>query len=167
MMQLLQWNWFLDRGVLRVDAASGRMAIDYTRYHDAVAALLKEVLALQDAGDKAAATRFLDRWGTWNDALHGRIAAALREQQPFRFRLFEYDALSRRQVSQLALRPRQTSGREFAASPQDGGRSSRASSTTLSVRGRDGSHISRPSGSRRVPSGVRPVPSRGPCDESD
>ena len=96
MMQLMQWNWFLDRGVLRVDAASGRMAIDYARYHDAVAALVKEVLALQDAGDKAAATRFIDRWGAWSDALHGRIAAELGEQQRFRFRLFEYDALSRR-----------------------------------------------------------------------
>jgi hypothetical protein len=93
MMQLMQWNWFLDRGVLRVDPASGTMRIDYTRYHDAVRDLLKEVLALQDAGDKAAAAAFIDKWGTWDEALHGRIAAALRGQQKFRYRLFEYAAL--------------------------------------------------------------------------
>ena len=45
------------------------------------------------AGDKAATGAFIDRWGTWNENLHGRIASALREQQQFRFRLFEYQAL--------------------------------------------------------------------------
>ena len=95
MMQLMQWNWFLDRGVLRFDRTSGTMSIDYARYHDAVRDLLKEVLALQDSGDKAAAIAFIDKWGTWDEALHGRIAAAIREQQRFRFRLFEYAALER------------------------------------------------------------------------
>jgi hypothetical protein len=93
MMQVMQWNWFLDRGVLRVDRGSGTMSIDYARYHQAVSDLLKEVLALQDTGDKAAATAFIDKWGAWDDALHGRIATAIREQQQFRFRLFEYAAL--------------------------------------------------------------------------
>jgi len=89
----MQWNWFLDRGVLRLDAAGGRMSVDYGRYHDAVRDLLKEVLALQDSGDKTAARAFIDRWGMWDDSLHGRIAAAIRGQQQFRFRLFEYAAL--------------------------------------------------------------------------
>jgi hypothetical protein len=93
MMQVMQWNWFLDRGVLRFDKAGGTMSIDYARYHDAVRDLLKEVLALQDAGDKAAATAFIDRWGVWDEAVHGRVAAAIRGQQRFRFRLFEYAAL--------------------------------------------------------------------------
>jgi hypothetical protein len=95
MMQLMTWNWFLDRGVLRFDRSSGTMSIDYGRYHDAVRDLLEEVLALQDSGDKSAATAFIDRWGTWDDSLHGRIAAAIREQQRFRFRLFEYAALGK------------------------------------------------------------------------
>jgi hypothetical protein len=93
MMQVMQWNWFLERGVLRVDPASGTMRIDYARYHDAVRDLLKEVLALQDSGDKAAATVFIDKWGAWDEAVHGRIAAALRGQQRFRYRLFEFAAL--------------------------------------------------------------------------
>lgn len=95
MMQLMQWNWFLDRCVLRFDRAIGSMSIDYGRYHDAAREMLKEVLAVQDSGDKGAATAFIDRWGTWDDNLHGRIAATIREQQRFRFRLFEYAALGK------------------------------------------------------------------------
>jgi hypothetical protein len=95
MMQLMQWNWFLDRGVLRFDAATNRLSIDFgrTRYHDAVRDLLKEVLSLQDSGDKAKVTAFIDRWGTWDENVHGKVAAAIREQQRTRFRLFEYAAL--------------------------------------------------------------------------
>jgi len=95
MMQLMQWNWFLDRGVLRFDRAGGTMSIDYARYHDAVRELLKEVLTLQDAGDRNVATAFIDRWSSWDESLHGRIAAAIREQQRSRFRLFEYAALGK------------------------------------------------------------------------
>ena len=95
MMQVMQWNWFLDRGVLRFDQATGKMSIDYGRYHAAVSDLLKEVLAVQDAGDKGRVTTFIDRWGAWDEALHGRIAASLREQARYRFRLFEYAALER------------------------------------------------------------------------
>ena len=53
MMQLMQWNWFLDSGVLRFDRSTSKLAIDYDRYHDAVRDLLKEVIAQQDGGDKA------------------------------------------------------------------------------------------------------------------
>jgi hypothetical protein len=95
MMQVMQWNWFLDRGVLRFDPATGKMSIDYSRYHAAVSDLLKEVLAVQDAGDKGRATAFIDRWGVWDEALHGRVAASLRDQARYRFRLFEYAALER------------------------------------------------------------------------
>jgi hypothetical protein len=94
MMQLMQWNWFLDRKVLSFDAATAKMSIDYGRYHAAVTDLLKAVLALQVAGDKAAAEAFIDKWGTWDEALHGRIAANIRAQQRYRFRLFNYAALT-------------------------------------------------------------------------
>lgn len=95
MMQLMQWNWFLDRGVLRFDPGTGKLSIDYARYPAAVADLLAEVLAVQDAGDKTRATAFIDRWGTWDEALHGRIATAVRDQAQYRFRLFDYAALER------------------------------------------------------------------------
>jgi hypothetical protein len=92
-MQLMQFNWFLDRGVLAFDGASGRLSIDYDRYHEAVEALLREVLAIQDAGDSARSDAFVQRWTSWDDQLHGRIAQAMRDTQRYRYRLFTYAAL--------------------------------------------------------------------------
>jgi hypothetical protein len=92
-MQLMQMNWFLEHGVLRFDPAAQRLTIDYGRYHEAVTGLLREVLALQDRGDRAAADAFIARWTHWDDALHGRIAANMRAQQRYRYRLFLYQAL--------------------------------------------------------------------------
>ena len=92
-MQLMQFNWFLDRGVLRFDPASATLGIDYGRYHDAVEALLREVLELQSAGDPQRAEAFITRWSRWNDDLHGKIAEKMREQQRYRYRLFTYSAL--------------------------------------------------------------------------
>ena len=94
MMQLMQWNWFLDRKVLSFDPATAKMSVDYGRYHEAVADLLKAVLALQVAGDKATAEAFIAKWGTWDEALHGRIATNIRAQQRYRFRLFNYAVLT-------------------------------------------------------------------------
>ena len=94
MMQLMQWNWFLDRKVLSFDAATAKMSIDYGRYHAAVADLLKAVLALQVGGDKAAAEAFITRWGSWDEALHGKIAGNIRAQQRYRFRLVNYAAVA-------------------------------------------------------------------------
>ena len=93
MMQLMQWNWFLEHGVLAFEPASGRMRNDYARYHDAVAALLREVIALQEAGDPARAAAFIEQWGGWRDELHGRVAANIRAEQHYRYRLFTYGAL--------------------------------------------------------------------------
>ena len=95
MMQLMQWNWFLDRKVLRFDPASAKMTIDYERYHDAARDLLKEVLALQENGDPAAVAAFIARWGNWDEGLHERVAANIRAQQRYRYRLFDYSALNR------------------------------------------------------------------------
>ena len=92
-MQLMQFNWFLDKGVLRFDPSAQRLAIDYTRYPQAVTDLLREVLALQDRGDHAAADAFITRWTRWDEDLHGRIAAKMRDQQRYRYRLFTYAAL--------------------------------------------------------------------------
>lgn len=93
MMQLMQWNWFLDRKVLSFDPATAKLSIDYDRYHEAVRDLLKQVIALQEAGDARAATAFIERWGRWDEGLHGKVAANIRAQQRYRFRLFEYAAL--------------------------------------------------------------------------
>ena len=92
-MQLMQFNWFLDRRVLTFNPASGKLSIDYGRYQDAVTDLLREVLAIQDAGDQARTHAFIERWSSWDDNLHGRIASARRDTQRYRYRLFTYGAL--------------------------------------------------------------------------
>ena len=91
MMQLMQWNWFMDRGVLRF--RDGRLSIDYARYPAAVEALLREVLAIQRAGDRARANAFIDRWSTWSPDLHEVIARNMRESERTRFTLVTYEAI--------------------------------------------------------------------------
>jgi len=90
-MQLIQWNWFLDRGALRFE--NGRLRIDYRRYPEAVTSLLREVLAIQRAGDRARANAFVERWTNWEPALHEVIAQRMRESERTRFSLVTYEAL--------------------------------------------------------------------------
>ncbi|MGD9966088.1 MAG: NUDIX hydrolase [Hyphomonadaceae bacterium] len=90
-MQLIQWNWFLDHGALRFEG--GRLRIDYRRYPEAVTSLLREVLALQRAGDRNAANAFVERWTGWRPDLHEVIAARMRESERTRFNLVTYEAL--------------------------------------------------------------------------
>src|SRR5690606_9775525 len=94
MMQLMQWNWFLDRGVLRF--ADGRLTIDYARYPAAVEALTREVLAIQRAGDRARANAFIDRWSAWSPDLHEVVARNMRESERTRFNLVTYEAIDGR-----------------------------------------------------------------------
>ena len=92
-MQLMQFNWFLDKGVLRFNPATGKLAIDYGRYRPAVEGLLREVLAVQDAGDPARSDAFIKHWSGWDEKLHGRLAEAMRAQERYRYRLVTYAAL--------------------------------------------------------------------------
>lgn len=90
-MQLIQWNWFMERGALRFE--NGRLRIDYRRYPEAVTSLLREVLAIQRAGDRNAANTFVERWTTWRPELHEVIATRMRESERTRFTLVRYQAL--------------------------------------------------------------------------
>jgi len=92
-MQLMQFNWFLDKGLLTWNPKTKTLSIDYARYHDVVGSLLKEVLAIQYGGDKAAADAFVVKWTTWKDDLHGALAKKIRNSQKFRYALFHYAAL--------------------------------------------------------------------------
>src|SRR5688500_889593 len=92
-MQLMQWNFFLDKGLLRFDRSTGTLSIDYRRYHAVIRDLLGRVLAIQEAGDKAAADRFIGELTRWDDALHGVIAQRMRDQERYRYSLFRYAAL--------------------------------------------------------------------------
>jgi hypothetical protein len=90
-MSLIQCNFFLEQGLLRY--ASGALVIDHARYHEAVGALLARVLEIQYQGDKAAADRFIEQYTRWDEALHGAIAARIRDNQRYRFAIFTYAAL--------------------------------------------------------------------------
>ena len=90
-MQLIQWNWFLDRGLLTVEG--GRLRIHYERYDEAVSTLLAAVLELQADGDRDAANAFVERWTSWDESLHGAVARRMRESETTRFALVRYEAL--------------------------------------------------------------------------
>jgi hypothetical protein len=51
------------------------------------------VLAIQDAGDPARSDAFIKKWSTWDEALHGRVAKTMRDNQRYRNRLVTYAAL--------------------------------------------------------------------------
>ena len=95
-MQLIQWNWFMERGALSFE--NGRLSIDYRRYPEAVTSLLREVLAIQQAGDRARANAFVEQWTTWRADLHEVIAQRMRESERTRFSLVTYEALDGRSV---------------------------------------------------------------------
>ncbi|RKQ69339.1 hypothetical protein DES40_2139 [Litorimonas taeanensis] len=90
-MQLVQWNWFLDKGVLTFD--EGKLSIHYDKYPAAVESLLTEVLNLQYQGNREAAAAFVDEWTAWDKDLHGVIGAAMKASETSRFRLVTYEAL--------------------------------------------------------------------------
>jgi hypothetical protein len=92
-MQLVQFNWFLEEGLLSYDHASDALSIDYERYRDAVSGLLQEVLELQHQGDAERAAAFFEQWSRWDDDLHGALAAKIRDAQTVRYRLVRYAAL--------------------------------------------------------------------------
>ncbi|MFQ5599483.1 MAG: NUDIX hydrolase [Candidatus Krumholzibacteriia bacterium] len=92
-MQLMQLNYFLEKGLLEYDSASQRLHIHYDHYHDVVASLLQRVLALQHDGDKAATNAFVDRYATWTPKLHETLARKMRNAVKYRYRLVLYAAL--------------------------------------------------------------------------
>lgn len=92
-MQLMQWNFFLEHGLVKFDGRTRKLGIDYGKYHDVVGKLLTKVLEVQYEGDKAAADKFIDQYTKWDEELHGAVAKNIREQQRVRFRLFKYAAL--------------------------------------------------------------------------
>lgn len=92
-MQLMQWNFYLENGLLTFDPATKTMRVHYDKYHDVVGKMLEKTLAVQYEGDKAASDKFIDQYTKWDDNLHGVIAANIRAQQKYRFRIFKYAAL--------------------------------------------------------------------------
>ena len=92
-MQLMQWNFFLENGLLTFDPATKTMTVHYDKYHDVVGKMLAKTLSVQFEGNKAGSDQYIDQYTKWDENLHGVIAANIRAQQKYRFRLFKYAAL--------------------------------------------------------------------------
>lgn len=92
-MMLMQMNYFLEAGMLEPAPGTGLLRIRYDRYHDTVAAFLKDVLALQYEGDKAASDRLIARYTEWRPELHEALAEKIRANETYRYRLLRYAAL--------------------------------------------------------------------------
>lgn len=89
-MQLMQWNYFLEAGLLEFDNQSKRMSINYDSYDRVVRDLLEEVLAIQNEDDPERAEAFVVRYTQWNPDLHGEIAARIRDSVQYRYYLMRY-----------------------------------------------------------------------------
>jgi hypothetical protein len=90
-MQLMQWNWYLDRGVVSLEGS--RLRIHEEAYHDAVTSLLREVLAIQSAGEEARAVAFVEQWTAWHPEVHGVIARSMASAVGGGYRLVRYAAV--------------------------------------------------------------------------
>lgn len=90
-MQLMQWNFYLENGLLSFK--DGKLEVHYDKYHSVVGKMLAKTLEVQYSGDKAGADRYIDQYTKWDDNLHGVVAKNIRDQQRYRFRIFKYAAL--------------------------------------------------------------------------
>ena len=92
-MQLMQFNFFMEKGLLELESESARLVINYDRYHEIVTELLEQVIHVQYSGDYAAAGEFVRRWNYWDEKLHGELARKIRESGAYRRTIVRYAAL--------------------------------------------------------------------------
>jgi hypothetical protein len=62
--EIMEFNFYFERGAITRDAASGRYAIDFGRMPDAVAAIAKELLVQEATGDRARVEAWFAKYGT-------------------------------------------------------------------------------------------------------
>lgn len=93
-MKLIQFNWFLRKGLLRFDEERKELVIDYSQYHNSIKSLLASVLELQGIGDESSAEEFIDANTHWDETLHAVIAAKLRAAENSRFIMVTYEAIA-------------------------------------------------------------------------
>jgi hypothetical protein len=92
-MQLMQFNWFHDKGVFEIEPVTRGVIIHYDRYQAAVSEMLAAVLKIQYDGDRAAADAFIDQWSGWNEELHEPVAKVIRDNRAFQYSLFRYSVM--------------------------------------------------------------------------
>jgi hypothetical protein len=62
--EIMEFNFYSERGAISRDAASGRYVIDFARMPDAVEALSKELLEQEATGDRARVEAWFAKYGT-------------------------------------------------------------------------------------------------------
>ena len=92
-MQLMQFNFFMEMGLLEIAADSGLLTVNYDRYHQVVTQMLEQVLQIHYSGDYDMASEFVSRWNYWDDKLHGRLATLIQESGIYRRTMVRYHAL--------------------------------------------------------------------------
>jgi len=93
-MQLMQFNYFLESGLLVFDPADARLLVDYARYNDVIREMLGDVLRIQLSGDARQATEFIEKYTNWTPELHERLAERLRDASRYRFVTVRYKAVN-------------------------------------------------------------------------
>jgi len=92
-MQLMQFNFFMEYGLIEPSDESALLTINYDRYHEAVSELLAEVLLLQYAGDYELAREFIERWNYWDEMVHGKLAERMQQGARYRNTMVRYGIL--------------------------------------------------------------------------
>lgn len=92
-MQLMQFNFFMELGLLELDGASGTLIVNYDRYHDVVTLMLEQVLQIHYGGDYVQAREFIERWNYWDELLHGGLAEQMKAAGIYRRTMVRYNAL--------------------------------------------------------------------------
>lgn len=92
-MQLMQFNYFMSKGLLRYDKMHKVLVIDYERYPEVVSSLLAEVLEIQRAGNFQRASDFVDKWSSWRAVPHQALAKRLTNQSSHSRTLVRYAVL--------------------------------------------------------------------------
>jgi hypothetical protein len=74
--EIMEFNFYSERGAIARDAASGRYAIDFGRMPEAVAALAKELLEQEATGDRARVEAWFAKYGAIPPDLAKALEAA-------------------------------------------------------------------------------------------
>jgi hypothetical protein len=74
--EIMEFNFYAERGAIARDAASGRYAIDFARMPEAVAALGKELLLQEATGDRARVEAWFAKYGAIPPELAKALGAA-------------------------------------------------------------------------------------------
>ncbi len=62
--EMMEFNYFVEKGAITRDAATGRYAIDFAKMPGAVASLAKELLTIEATGNRARAEAWMTKYGT-------------------------------------------------------------------------------------------------------